>query len=81
MKHRIFSIALLQMLIWNPGNGCLADNLTDKELQETDLETVSTDGQTMKIRHENGRFRNVSTMHLKTTSRLKRTKPLKNREP
>ena len=42
MKHRIFSIALLQMLIWNPGNGCLADNLTDKELQETDLETVST---------------------------------------
>ena len=42
MKHRIFSIALLQMLIWNPGNGCLADNLTNKELQETDLETVST---------------------------------------
>lgn len=45
MKHRIFSIALLQMFLWNSGFGCFAANLTDG--RTPDGTTKAQAGQTL----------------------------------
>lgn len=47
MKHRIFFIALLQMLFWHAGYGCRADNLTNKERTGT-TGTETADKQTSR---------------------------------